>query len=872
MELKMSKLLYEELEGGIEFLKNRGYLKDEIPKSIVDNLKQPLRQYQLKALENFIFFCEDAQYKKIPHKHLLFHMATGSGKTNIIAASILYLYERGYRDFIFFVNTNNIITKTKANLADKYSSKYLFKEKILINNKEVSINLIGDTFESSKSDDINILFTTINKLHNDLETTVKENSITYADFKDRKIVLIADEAHHLNANTKTEKETEQNWEQTTKNLLNTNKDNILLEFTATQDLEDKKIGAKYRDKIIADYPLVKFKEDRYSKDIKLISDSMDDKKRILSAVMVSEYRRLIAQRELNLSIKPIILFKTVKNTENIDAVFEMFVKLIENLSIKDIDEIFKISEIKAIKELEKIVGDREVFVQNIKYAFEKSNCLVIHSKVKEKEEKLAYLNSLEDAKNRIRAIFAVDILNEGWDVLNLFDIVKLDEMQKNTKSTISEAQLIGRGARYFPFAYKDEDRYKRKFDTDFEHSLRVLEEMYFYSVNQSEYIASLTKELRKIGLLDDADDELKTVELKLKQSFLEDELYKNGVVFVNKKVPQDKSVVKGISDYIGNAHKTQKKYIDNTTYELKVFDEEIKEVTFNKKPKIFKIKEIDKNLVRVAINKKPFFYFESLKRYFVNLKSISEFISSDDYLGCVDFAFYTTKEFELSDEVKIKYILELLGDIESKIVKNAKEHIGSREFYPVRISEKIPSKKTIKLKDSDSRIDVLDDWYVYEAHGGTSEERHFTDFILKVSDELKTKYKVVKLIRNEKAFEIYSFDKLRDGARFEPDFVLLLKDKNDCIHQIFCEPKGDWTKDAKEGFENSSEKWKNEFLEDITKFTAQNSLVLEDINENGLKLYENGCYKLFGLPFYNYANESEFRERFEELVLKSKPI
>jgi hypothetical protein len=111
------------------------------------------------------------------------------------------------------------------------------------------------------------------------------------------------------------------------------------------------------------------------------------------------------------------------------------------------------------------------------------------------------------------------------------------------------------------------------------------------------------------------------------------------------------------------------------------------------------------------------------------------------------------------------------------------------------------------------------------------------------------------------------FDKLRDGARFEPDFVLLLKDKNDCIHQIFCEPKGDWTKDAKEGFENSSEKWKNEFLEDITKFTTQNSLVLEDINENGLKLYENGCYKLFGLPFYNYANKSEFRERFAELIL-----
>lgn len=49
-----------------------------------------------------------------------------------------------------------------------------------------------------------------------------------------------------------------------------------------------------------------------------------------------------------------------------------------------------------------------------------------------------------------RAVFAVDKLNEGWDVLNLFDIVRLYETRdgKNGKpgsGTIWEAQLIGRG-------------------------------------------------------------------------------------------------------------------------------------------------------------------------------------------------------------------------------------------------------------------------------------------------------------------------------------------------------------------------------------------------------------------------------------------
>ena len=857
----MSNQLFQSIKSAFEYVD-----KPEIPKSIIDNIKQPLREYQVSALENFIFYMSSKKHKDIANKHLLFHMATGSGKTNIIASSILYLYELGYRDFIFFVNTNNIITKTKENLVNGFSSKYLFKEKILINNKELHVNIIEDTFESSKSDAINILFTTINKLHSDLETTVKENSITYADFKDKKIVLIADEAHHLNANTKTEKETEQNWEQTTKNLLKTNKENILLEFTATQDLQNKNIGEKYKDKVIYDYPLVKFREDRYSKDIKLINDNFSDEMRMLQAVMVSEYRRLVAQKELNLSIKPVVMFKTVKNTENIDEVFESFMNLIESLSVEKIDEIFKTSDVKAIKELEKLVSDKKSFIKSLQYGFAKQNSLVIHSKVKDKEEKLKYLNSLEDAKNPIRAIFAVDILNEGWDVLNLFDIVKLDEASKNSKSTISEAQLIGRGARYFPFSYQDEEKYKRKFDKEFENPLKILEEMNFYSINRSDYISALTSELKKIGLIDNEENKPKTVELKLKQSFLDDDLYKNGVVFVNKKIAQDKNQINSLSDYIGHAYKNQKRTLDNSSSEIIVFEDEIQELRFSQVSR-FKIKDEDKNLVRVAINKKPFFYFSNLKKYFTHLKSINDFIQSSQYLGDGEFVFYTTKEFILTEQIKIKYILELLEIIEDKIIKNAKEFVGSSEFYPVRIHSKIPPFKTLKQKDSDSRIDIVDDWYVFEPHGGTSEERHFTDFMLKVSDELKRKYKEVKLIRNEKAFEIYSFDTARDGARFEPDFVLFLKDQNDCYHQIFCEPKGDWAKDEKDGFENSPEKWKNEFLSDITKYTQENVLTLNDLNENGLKLYENSCYKLFGLPFYNHASESEFKEKFSELIL-----
>ena len=42
---------------------------------------------------------------------------------------------------------------------------------------------------------------------------------------------------------------------------------------------------------------------------------------------------------------------------------------------------------------------------------------------KDLESRQIELNALEDRDNEIRVIFAVDKLNEGWDVLSLLDIV-----------------------------------------------------------------------------------------------------------------------------------------------------------------------------------------------------------------------------------------------------------------------------------------------------------------------------------------------------------------------------------------------------------------------------------------------------------------
>lgn len=96
-------------------------------------------------------------------------------------------------------------------------------------------------------------------------------------------------------------------------------------------------------------------------------------------------------------------------------------------------------------------------------------------------------------------------LNEGWDVLNLFDIVRCytardSKAGKPGKTTIAEAQLIGRGARYFPFTTNEhDDRFRRKYDNNLADEMRVLEELHYHSINDSRYISELRTALIEEG-------------------------------------------------------------------------------------------------------------------------------------------------------------------------------------------------------------------------------------------------------------------------------------------------------------------------------------------------------------------------------------
>lgn len=107
----------------LETLNNANFSANymQIPDYIVDNLKHNLRSYQVAALQNLDRTLRMENADQL-YNQLMFNMATGSGKTDIMAAVILYMYKRwGYQCFLFTVSSNAIVNKTYDNLINNLS-------------------------------------------------------------------------------------------------------------------------------------------------------------------------------------------------------------------------------------------------------------------------------------------------------------------------------------------------------------------------------------------------------------------------------------------------------------------------------------------------------------------------------------------------------------------------------------------------------------------------------------------------------------------------------------------------------------------------------------------------------------------------------
>lgn len=857
-------------------------LSNDIGAYILDNLSPNLtpRPYQIKALSRFKYYFDHPEIANQP-THLLFAMATGSGKTLIMAGNILHLYKMGYRNFIFFVNSTNIILKTKENFTNPHSSKYLFNDPINIDGDIIRIKAV-ENFEGVNTNDINIHFTTIQGLHGRMNKP-KENALTIEDFKDMEVVLLSDEAHHMNVDTKRaqgkslgagEQEALISWETTVQNILTANKKNIMLEFTATPDLEEPSIRGKYKDKLIYDYSLKQFCIDKYSKDVQILQSDKEPLDRALQAVVLSQYRQKVFADQ-GLIIKPVVMFKAnavnaPKNPDENKIVSSQFRQAFDYMiSALTADKLTALKESTSsdqtiLKTAFDYFGNHGLSLDNlalqIQDAFSHDKCVSIDSSI-DNETNQILINTLEDRDNPIRGVFAVEALNEGWDVLNLFDIVRLYETRVSMDKTISEAQLIGRGARYCPFKI-DETQIsdQRKYDEDLTHPLRVCEELYYHSAQNSKYIQELNNALDIVGI---KPKEQVTKDLFLKPEFKQTDFYKNEWIFINQQIKNENHDVMAIADSI-----RKKAYyftlISGKSSQIDILDGNKTIAPTETFENTIKFSQIDPAIIRKALRLVPFMKFSNLKKYYPNLESISGFITSPDYLSNIGITFKATKEVlqEITREQYFKACISTLKQVGELIEKGHVDKKGTDKFIPKPVKDTFKDKKMnfnrkadgtdetgwgmLESKNAELIMNLAaHDWYAFNDCYGSSEEKRLVKFIASTVDKLKKNHEQVYLLRNEGHFKIFNFD---DGQPFEPDFVLFLKNKNGTNerYQLFIEPKGAQL--------IATDKWKEDFL--------------KAIKERGEVHQINSTveYVLYGLPFYNYNNQAEFSQEIKEIT------
>ncbi|WP_249936665.1 DEAD/DEAH box helicase family protein [Helicobacter pylori] len=806
---------------------------------MTSNLKNELRDYQKQAINNYL----EKRQSNPTQKHFMFEMATGSGKTLVMAGLILECYKQGYQNFIFFVNSTSILEKTKLNFTDSVSSKYLFNENININDENTEIKSINNLNESQASA-INIYFSTIQGLFS-LFTKAKENAISIEDLKDQKLVFLADEAHHLNTETKkklsdAESSEKRNWESVVKLALEQNKDNLLLEFSATIPNE-KSVKDKYKNLKVITYTLKEFSEDKFCKNIYSLSyENKELETRFLGACVSSLYKELLAQHHNIENFKPCILFKS-ERIEYSKENQERFNTFLENLSPLDLEIFFNHSRNAFFKDAKNFF-DKQKYTPNLAALLQtkfKKSVQINTNNEKELEKGMPLLNSLEDRDNPKRVIFSVDKLNEGWDVLNLFDIVRLKN-KASQKDTTKDAQLIGRGARYYPFSYNDFkpgriEFYQRKFDLS--NPLSALERLDYHAVYDSEFIAKLNNELQDLGL--GFVNEKQTIPLtptkRFKCYYASNKREKNNNLF-NK-------------DYSDSVEATLK----SLHVPLFGFIVREKKVDFKEENKGDRTYYIPHTLDKIPIN----YFLKALNLKNLDFKTLKKAFKKHAFNNKVEFIeryvsslktnFHKNQKFD-NNEILLKLAVYIIENLKDTLLKEQDKY----EVSALELKEFETHNKSLSASEWEKDIPPYE-WLLFKDMRKLDSklERKFLGFINKHKKVLDKKFKEWCVLRNDHFAELKVFCNIENSPfyaqGFEPDFILFAQTHEDEFLGFTCymEAKGEHLK--------HSNAWKEEFLEML---------------ENAALESHNKKLDLKGLPFFTLHNRvvnGDFQTAFNQI-------
>ncbi len=371
---------------------------------------------ELKIAKELCPSCRDFE-RNFPS--FAFSIATGIGKTRLMAACIAYLYlKKGIRHFFILAPNLTLYEKLMRDFGEPSYEKYVFKGITeFVHNRPVVIT--GDNYEQARSlfskNEIQINIFNIAKFNSDSKESKKgiprmkrlseylgQSYFDYLSNLDD-LVILMDEAHRYHADA-------------SKKAINELRPILGLEMTATP-YDDK--GKAFKN-IVYEYNL---------------AEALADGKYVKNPTVAK--RKNFEKKDKSLEELDVMkLEDAISIHENTKLNLELYAKENNVPLVKP----FILVVCKNIQHANDTVALIENRLFDGKY---KGKVLQIDSSTKKDEEIDRHFVSLESMDNQIEIVVHVNMLKEGWDVTNLYTIVPL---RAADAITLVE-QTIGRGLR-----------------------------------------------------------------------------------------------------------------------------------------------------------------------------------------------------------------------------------------------------------------------------------------------------------------------------------------------------------------------------------------------------------------------------------------
>lgn len=355
---------------------------------------------------------------------ITFALATGVGKTILMAAFIAYLYTNHDIENFFIVAPNlTIYDKLINEFGNPSYKKYVFKRLNVFLQKPPLV-ITGDTYkdiangQTSIDQSITINIFNIGKINSEvkgknvpqikrLSEYIGQSYFDYLAGLDD-LVLLMDESHHYRADRGMA-------------VINELGPLLGLELTATPQVEKAKGAVKFKN-VVYEYSLANAIIDGFVKEPAAATRKNFDK---------SNFNPF--------EIDKIKLTDGIRIHRNTKTELEIYAK---NEGVKVIKP-FVLVVCKDTSHSEEI----KEYIQSEDFydGYYADKVIELHSNQKgnEKDENIQKLLSLEDEDNKIEIVIHVNMLKEGWDVTNLYTIIPL----RTAVSLTLREQTIGRGLR-----------------------------------------------------------------------------------------------------------------------------------------------------------------------------------------------------------------------------------------------------------------------------------------------------------------------------------------------------------------------------------------------------------------------------------------